>query len=242
MYKSKKNKYNRILLKISGEFLKSSNESGINFLFLKNLISQIKLLVKLGIQVGLVVGGGNLFRGSDLEKIGMRRAVSDQIGMLSTVINALSIYEIMKRMNCQSRIFSSTTIGGICEKYRLDDVNQALENNCVVLFCFGLGVPFFTTDSSACVHGIAIKADIFLKGTKVDGVYSSDPNINESATIYHQLKYKDLINKELNVMDYTSLILASQHKLPILVFNMSNPKILYEILLESRQVGTLITE
>ncbi|WP_075433759.1 UMP kinase [Buchnera aphidicola] len=238
----KKIKYKRILLKISGEFLKSAAEGSINAVFIDDLIKQIQLLTKLGVQIGLVVGGGNLFRGSNLEKLGMRRTISDQIGMLSTVINGLSIYELMFKRHMQARIFASTTLAGVCERYRLDKVNKSFQSGAVVIFCFGLGIPLFTTDSSACVHGVEIQADIFLKGTKVNGVYSGDPRSNPSATLYQTLTYDDVLNKKLQVMDYTSLVLARENKLPILVFNMSDPKILYNIVTGKHPVGTLITE
>ncbi|VFP81069.1 Uridylate kinase [Buchnera aphidicola (Cinara kochiana kochiana)] len=235
-----KNKYNRILLKISGEFLKDNYTGSINIDFIKDLVDQIYLLTQFGIKVGLVVGGGNLFRGSDLEKLGMRRTISDHVGMLSTVINGLLIYEFMQKYKIKSRIFSSTRLDGMCERYRLDKVNDALENGYIAIFCFGLGVPFFTTDSAACIYGIEIKADILLKGTKVDGVYSSDPLVNSSAKLYHTLKYKEALNKKLKFMDYTSLILAYENKLPILVFDMHNPKVLHDIVINANSVGTLI--
>ncbi|VFP79162.1 UMP kinase [Buchnera aphidicola] len=237
----KKIKYNRVLLKISGEFLKGNEECSINIIFIEKLIIQIKKLLSLGVQIGLVIGGGNLFRGSDLEKIGMRRTISDQIGMLSTVINGLSIYELMYKNNINTRIFSSSNLEGVCERYRLDEVNKALDDGYVVIFCFGLGVPFFTTDSAACIYGIEIKADIFLKGTKVNGVYSSDPFINPLATLYKKLKYKEVLQKKIKIMDDTSLILAQEHKLPIIVFNMYNPIILYDLIIGKEGIGTLIS-
>ncbi|VFP78140.1 Uridylate kinase [Buchnera aphidicola (Cinara cuneomaculata)] len=235
-----KNKYNRIILKISGEFLKDSINGNINMIFIKNLTRQIQLLTKIGIKIGLVVGGGNLFRGSDLEKLGMRRTVSDHVGMLSTVINGLLLYEFMKKYNIKIRIFSSLNLEGMCERYRLDVVNSALDDGYVVVFCGGLGVPLFTTDSAACIYAIELKADILLKGTKVDGIYSSDPVFNTSATLYQTLRYTEVLNKKLKFMDYTSVVLAHEHKLPILVFNMYNPKILNDIIINNKPVGTLI--
>ncbi|VFP88186.1 Uridylate kinase [Buchnera aphidicola (Cinara piceae)] len=238
----KKIKYNRILLKISGEFLKGTEKFSINILFIEKLIIQIKKLLELGLQIGLVIGGGNLFRGSDLEKIGMRRTISDQVGMLSTVINGLFLYELMYKHNIKTRIFSSSNLEGICDRYRLDKVNQALDNGCVVIFCFGLGIPFFTTDSAACIYGIEIKADIFLKGTKVNGIYSSDPLINPLAKLYKKLTYTKVLQKKLKVMDNTSLILAQENKLPIIVFNMYNPAILYDLVIGNDKIGTLISD
>ncbi|VFP85822.1 Uridylate kinase [Buchnera aphidicola (Cinara pseudotaxifoliae)] len=238
----KKNKYNRILLKISGEFLKGNSGCNININFINSLVKQVQILVQSGVQVGLVVGGGNLFRGSDLEKIGIRRTISDQIGMLSTVMNGLLIYEFIKKSNIKTRIFSSTILEGLCERYRLDQVNNALENGEVTVLCFGLGIPLFTTDSAACVYGIEIKADILLKGTKVNGIYSSDPLKNSKAKLYKKLKYQEILNKQLKVMDHTSLVLAYEHKLPILVFNMYNPKILHDIFIIKNHIGTLISE
>ncbi|VFP84914.1 Uridylate kinase [Buchnera aphidicola (Cinara splendens)] len=238
----KKNKYSRILLKISGEFLKSDSTYNININFIHCLTQQIQLLVQSDVQVALVVGGGNLFRGSELTKIGIRRTISDQIGMLSTVMNSLLIYEFFKKSNIKVRLFSPTSLEGLCERYRLDKVNNALENGYVAIFCFGLGIPFFTTDSAACVYGIDIKADIFLKGTKVNGIYSSDPLIHPKAKLYKKLKYKEVLKKQLKVMDHASLVLAYEHKLPILVFNMYNPKILHDIFMSTNHIGTLISE
>ncbi|ABJ90620.1 UMP kinase [Buchnera aphidicola] len=236
----KKIKYNRILLKISGEFLSSKKTFNINTIFITKLIKQIKLLTNLGVQIGLVIGGGNLFRGSDLEKIGMRRSISDKIGMLSTVMNGLLLHEFMQTANIKSKIFSSTLLEGICERYHIDKAIKCLEKKSVAIFCFGLGIPFFTTDSAACIYGTEIKANILLKATKVDGVYSSDPILNKSAILYKNLSYKDILRKELKVMDYTSLILAYENKLPILVFNMYDPEILYKIIIEKSNIGTLI--
>ncbi|VFP83640.1 UMP kinase [Buchnera aphidicola] len=235
-----KSKYNRILLKISGEFLKENSKGNLNTSFMEDLVKQINLLLQYGVQIGLVIGGGNLFRGSDLEKLGMRRTTSDHVGMLSTVINGLLIYEFMKKCKIKVRIFSSIRLDGICERYRLDKVNDALDNGYITIFCFGLGIPFFTTDSAACLYGIEIQADILLKGTKVDGVYSSDPLVNPSATLYQKLKYKEALSEQLKFMDYTSLVLADEHNLPILVFDMHDPKILYDIVIQSRPIGTLI--
>lgn len=236
-----KSVYKRILLKLSGELLCDNKNSAILPQNIKRIVSEIQFLLNLGIQIGLVIGGGNLFRGSELNNLGFRRVISDQIGMLSTVINALALHEKMQCMNIKSCLFSAKILEGICESYQLDKVLEAFESKKVVIFCLGLGHPFFTTDSAACVRSIEIGADILLKATHVDGVYSSDPIKNKSAVMYKKITYQEVLNKNLRIMDQTAILLARDYNLPIYIFNMLHSGSLLNIVLGKSFKGTLIT-
>lgn len=237
----KKPLYRRILLKLSGELFRKKKNSGMDFKFIDVIVQDIKKLISLGVCVAVVVGGGNLFRGIDLVNLGIRRVISDQIGMLSTVINGLALNECLQKNNLASYVYSAINLPGICKNYQWDMAIKKFNNNSVIIYCFGLGSPFFTTDSTACIRSIEMNADILLKGTKVNGVYSSDPHENSSAYLYKNLRYMELLEKKLNVMDYTSLVLARDHKLPIRVFNIYKPNILYNIVIGKNLEGTLIS-
>ena len=209
--------YKRILLKLSGEALQGTEGFGIDASILDRMAQEIKELVELGIQVGVVIGGGNLFRGAGLAKAGMNRVVGDHMGMLATVLN------------------------GVCDNYSWAEAISLLRNNRVVILSAGTGNPFFTTDSAACLRGIEIEADVVLKATKVDGVFTADPAKDPSATMYDQLTYSEVLDKELKVMDLAAFTLARDHKLPIRVFNMNKPGALRRVVMGEKE-GTLITE
>ncbi|XBC41980.1 MAG: UMP kinase [Buchnera aphidicola (Kaburagia rhusicola rhusicola)] len=240
--KKKNNKvfrFKRILIKLSGEFLQGSNKFGIDIDALNCIIKEIKDVVNLGIQVGIVVGGGNIFRGEKLKSFGINKIVSDNVGMLSTIINGLILCNSMKKMNLNAYLMSSIPIGSICEIYHYEKAINWLKNKCIVIFSGGLGNPCFTTDSAACLRAIEIKADIVLKGTKVNGVYSSDPKKNINSVLYKTITYDEVLTKELQVMDLSAFILARDHKLPICIFNIYNPGILCRII-QGKKEGTLI--
>ncbi|AWH90546.1 UMP kinase [Buchnera aphidicola (Melanaphis sacchari)] len=232
--------YRRILLKISGEILKGINKFGIDMNAFKRIIKEIKLILNIGIQVGLVIGSGNLFRGATLSKLGINRIAADQIGILSTVINSLVLKDIMHSYSIPSCVMSSIPLNGICETYHCEKAINLLNNNIVVIFSAGIGNPLFTTDSAACLRGIETRSDVILKGTKVNGVYSEDPCKYPNATFYKKLTYKDVLRKELKVMDLSAFYLARDHNLPIRVFNMNKPNSLYRIV-TGYDEGTLIT-
>ncbi|QCI21542.1 UMP kinase [Buchnera aphidicola (Hyadaphis tataricae)] len=233
--------YRRILLKISGEIFKGENEFGINISSLQKIASEIISIVNLGIQVGLVIGSGNLFRGTHLYELGLNRVVSDHIGILSTIINSLAMKDIISSDSCiKTCLMSAVPLNGICETYNHERAMHLLSKNVILIFAAGTGNPFFTTDSAACLRGIETKSDIILKGTKVNGIYSADPKKNSGAILYKTLTYKDVIEKELKVMDLSAFTLARDHLLPIRVFNINNTGSLYRIIMGYNE-GTMIT-
>ncbi|GGB01611.1 UMP kinase [Agarivorans gilvus] len=215
--------YRRILLKLSGEALMGDEGFGIDPKVLDRMALEIKELVELGIQVGLVIGGGNLFRGEGLAKAGMNRVVGDHMGMLATVMNGLAMRDALHRNFVNARLMSAIELNGVCDSYNWADAISNLKAGKVVIFSAGTGNPFFTTDSAACLRGIEIEAEAVLKGTKVDGVYTADPVKDPAATLYRELDYQEVLEKELKVMDLAAFTLARDHSLPIRVFNMNKP-------------------
>ena len=233
--------YKRILLKLSGEALQGSEGFGIDASILDRMAQEIKELVELGIQVGVVIGGGNLFRGAGLAKAGMNRVVGDHMGMLATVMNGLAMRDSLHRAYVNARLMSAIPLNGVCDNYSWAEAISLLRNNRVVILAAGTGNPFFTTDSAACLRGIEIEADVVLKATKVDGVFTADPVKDPTATLYEQLTYNEVLDKELKVMDLAAFCLARDHKLPIRVFNMNKPGALRRVVMGENE-GTLITE
>ncbi|AEO08589.1 uridylate kinase [Buchnera aphidicola str. Ak (Acyrthosiphon kondoi)] len=241
MSTNKKLIYRRILLKISGEVLQGVNKFGIDINSLKRIAKEIESIVTIGVQVGLVIGSGNLFRGATLSELGLNRVVSDHIGILSTVINSLAMRDTISSISSiKTCLMSAIPLNGICEVYSCERAIKLLSNNFIVIFSAGTGNPFFTTDSAACLRGIETESDIILKGTKVDGVYSKDPYKDDHAVLYKRLTYKDVLKKELKVMDLAAFTLARDYHLPIRVFNINNPGSLYRIMTGDHE-GTLIT-
>ncbi|CAG9296058.1 UMP kinase [Celerinatantimonas diazotrophica] len=231
--------YRRILLKLSGEALMGSEGFGIDPSVLGRMALEIKELVELGVQVGLVIGGGNLFRGEGLAKSGMNRVVGDHMGMLATVMNGLAMRDALDRAYVNARLMSAIELTGVCDSYNWSDAISNLKGGKVVIFCAGTGNPFFTTDSAACLRGIEIEADAVLKGTKVDGVYDSDPAQNPDANLYSELSYAQVLDQELKVMDLAAFTLARDHGLPIRVFNMNKPGALKRVVMGQNE-GTVI--
>ncbi|WBA09225.1 UMP kinase [Salinivibrio kushneri] len=232
--------YQRILLKLSGEALQGDDGFGIDPTVLDRMAQEIKELVELGVQVGLVIGGGNLFRGAGLAEAGMNRVVGDHMGMLATVMNGLAMRDALHRAYVNARVMSAIPLNGVCDSYNWAEAISQLRNGRVVIFSAGTGNPFFTTDSAACLRGIEIESDIVIKATKVDGVYSDDPTKNPDATLYDSLTYQDVLEKELKVMDLAAFTLARDHKLPLRVFNMNKPGALRRVVMGEAE-GTLIT-
>ncbi|MCG3883782.1 UMP kinase [Photobacterium leiognathi] len=232
--------YQRILLKLSGEALQGEEGFGIDAQVLDRMAQEIKELVELGVQVGLVIGGGNLFRGAGLAEAGMNRVVGDHMGMLATVMNGLAMRDSLHRAYVNARVMSAIPLNGVCDNYNWADAISQLRQGRVVIFSAGTGNPFFTTDSAACLRGIEIEADVVLKATKVDGVYTDDPVKNSDATLCDKLSYQDVLEKELKVMDLAAFTLARDHKMPIRVFNMNKPGALRRVVM-GEQEGTLIT-
>lgn len=232
-------KYNRILLKLSGEALTGDAEFGIDPKVLDRMAVEVGQLVGLGVEVGMVIGGGNLFRGAELHAAGMERVTGDHMGMLATVMNALAMRDALERANIATRVMSAIPMSGVVEHYDRRTAIRHLKANDVVIFSAGTGNPFFTTDSAACLRGIEIDADLILKATKVDGVYSADPKLFPNAMKYDTLTYDEVIEKKLGVMDLTAICLSRDHQIPIKVFNMNRPGALLENVLGKRD-GTLI--
>lgn len=232
-------KYNRILLKLSGEALTGDADFGIDPKVLDRMAVEVGQLVGLGVQVGMVIGGGNLFRGAALHAAGMERVTGDHMGMLATVMNALAMRDALERANIPTRVMSAIQMSGVVEHYDRRTAIRHLQASDVVIFSAGTGNPFFTTDSAACLRGIEIDADLIMKATKVDGVYSADPETNPDAVKFDRLSYDEVINKQLAVMDLTAIFLSRDHQVPIKVFNMNRPGALLENIMGDAD-GTLI--
>ncbi|MDF1765462.1 MAG: UMP kinase [Gammaproteobacteria bacterium] len=216
-------KYKRILLKLSGEALTGDAEFGIDPKVLDRMAVEIGQLVGLGVQIGLVIGGGNLFRGAALSAAGMERVTGDHMGMLATVMNGLAMRDALERAGIPTRVMSAIPMSGVVEHYDRRTAIRHLNASDVVIFSAGTGNPFFTTDSAACLRGIEIDADLILKATKVDGVYSADPEKDPAAVKFDHLTFDDVIEQKLGVMDLTAILLSRDHGVPIKVFNMHRP-------------------
>lgn len=231
--------YKRILLKLSGEALMGEQDFGIDPAVVQRISEEIAGAVKAGVEVGLVIGGGNIFRGVSLASGGMERATADHMGMLATVINALSIQDGLEKAGVTVRVMSALPIHQVCEDYARRRALRHLEKGRVVIMAAGTGNPFFTTDSAATLRGIEINADLVLKATKVDGVYNADPMKDESATRYSRLTYDEVLERQLGVMDLTAIVLCRDHNLPLRVFNMNKAGALMRIL-HGEDEGTLV--
>lgn len=231
--------YKRILLKLSGEALMGSENFGIDPAVLDRMALEIGQLVGIGVQVGLVIGGGNLFRGEALSKAGMDRVTGDHMGMLATVMNALAMRDALERNNITTRVMSAISMVGVVDDYDRRQAMRYLNQGDVVIFSAGTGNPFFTTDSAACLRGIEVEADVVMKATKVDGVYSSDPVKDPSATKYEHLSFDEVLEKQLGVMDLTAMCLTRDHDMPVKVFNMNKPGALVTVV-RGGDEGTLI--
>jgi len=232
-------KYRRILLKCSGEALMGSSQFGIDPSVLDKIATDVAELIAMGVEVGLVIGGGNLFRGKALSKAGLGRVTGDHMGMLATVMNALALRDALERIDLPARIMSAIPMMGVVDSYHRRKAITHLRNGQVVIFAAGTGNPFFTTDTAACLRAIEVGADIVLKATKVDGIYSDDPIKNPNAKRYDFLTYKEVLNKGLEIMDLTAICLCQEQGMPLQVFNMSEPSALKKIVL-GEQVGTIV--
>ena len=239
MVNSVDKKYKRILLKLSGEALVGDQGFGIDPKVLDRLSLEIGQLVGIGVQVGLVVGGGNLFRGAALQQAGLDRVTGDHMGMLATLMNALAMRDSLERSNISSRVMSSIPMSGVVDHYDRRKAMRSLERGEVVIFAAGTGNPFFTTDSAACLRGIEVSAELVLKATKVDGVYSDDPMKNPDAEKYDRLSYDQVLDKKLGVMDLTAICLCRDHSMPLRVFAMEKAGALLNIVVGGDE-GTLV--
>ena len=232
-------RYSRILLKLSGEALMGDEPYGIDPKVLGRLADEIIEVVRAGVQVGVVIGGGNIFRGAGLAAAGMDRVTGDHMGMLATVMNALAMQDAIEKRNVVARVMSAIKINEVCEDYIRRRAIRHLEKNRVVLFAAGTGNPFFTTDSAAALRGVEVGAELLLKGTKVDGVYSADPNKDAAATRFDTLSYEDVITRNLGVMDTAAIALCRDHGMPMRIYDMTRAGDLMRIM-KGDAIGTLV--
>lgn len=232
-------KYKRILLKLSGEALMGNKNYGIDAERLTEYAVEIKSLVDLGVEVAIVIGGGNIYRGIQAEQTGIDRVQGDYMGMLATVINSMALQASLEKLGINTRLQSAIKMEQICEPYIKRRAVRHLEKNRVVIFGAGTGNPYFTTDTAASLRAIEIGANVILKGTRVDGIYTADPEKDPTATKYDTLTYTEAYDKQLNVMDMTAFTLCKENNLPIVVFDMNTAGNLKK-LLQGEKIGTLV--
>ncbi|MBT8136401.1 MAG: UMP kinase [Gammaproteobacteria bacterium] len=230
----------RVLLKLSGEALMGSEDYGIDPEVLRRIAAEIRDIVELGVEIGVVIGGGNIFRGAGLARAGMDRVTGDHMGMLATVINALAMQDALEQFDMYARVMSAVRINEVCEDYIRRRAVRHLEKGRVTIFAAGTGNPFFTTDTAAALRAIEVGADILLKATKVDGVYSDDPVTNPDAVHFSQIGFDQVLTDKLMVMDATAVVMCRDNDLPLRVFNLGDQGAL-ERIVRGAQVGTLVT-
>ncbi|HEX9655209.1 MAG TPA: UMP kinase [bacterium] len=231
--------YKRILLKLSGEALMGQQGYGIDPEMVANIALEIKEVVNSGVEIGLVIGGGNIFRGLSASARGMDRVSADYMGMLATVINSLALQDYLERNDVYTRVLTAIKMEQIAEPFIRRRAIRHLEKGRIVIFAGGTGNPYFTTDTAAALRAIEIEADVIMKGTKVDGVYDSDPSVNHNAKRFDQLSYLDVVKRRLKVMDSTAVTLCMENKLPIIVFNLTKNGYLQRIV-QGESLGTKI--
>lgn len=231
--------FKRILLKLSGEALMGAGDYGIDPEMLIRIGGEVRQLCQLGVEVGMVIGGGNLFRGAGLAKAGMDRVTADHMGMLATVMNSLALQDTLERLGVFTRVMSAVRINQVCEDYIRRRAIRHLEKGRVVIFAAGTGNPFFTTDSAASLRAIEINAEVMLKATKVDGVYTADPLKNPEAVRYERLTYDEALARKLQVMDATAIVMCREHDMPLKVFNIHRHDDLVRIVC-GENVGTTV--
>ncbi len=235
-------KYSRILVKLSGEALLGSGDYGIDPAVLKRIAGELQDIIQMGVQVAVVIGGGNIFRGAGLARAGMDRVAADHMGMLATVMNSLAMQDALESLGLYARVMSAIRINEVCEDYIRRRAVRHLEKGRVVIFAAGTGNPFFTTDTAASLRAIEINADILLKATKVNGIYSDDPVRNPNAVRYTHLTFDKVLTDKLNVMDATAIVMCRDNRLPLRVFNLNNAGDLTRIVRgDGDAVGTTVT-
>ncbi len=232
--------YARILVKLSGEALMGGGDYGIDPAVIKRIGGELQEIVAMGVQVAAVIGGGNIFRGAGLARAGMDRVAADHMGMLATVMNALAMQDALEGLGMHARVMSAIRINEVCEDYIRRRAVRHLEKGRVVIFAAGTGNPFFTTDTAAALRAIEISADVLLKATKVNGVYSDDPVRNPAAVRYARLSFDRVLTEKLNVMDATAIVMCRDNRLPLRVFNLNNSGDLTRIV-RGEEVGTAVT-
>jgi len=232
-------KYKRILLKLSGEALMGDKQFGIDTEKLSAYANEIKTAIDFGVEVAVVIGGGNIFRGVQIEGQGLDRVQGDYMGMLATIINGMALQSALEKANVETRLLTAIKMEQVAEPFIRRRAMRHLQKGRVVIFGGGTGNPYFTTDTAATLRAIEIEADVILKGTRVDGIYTADPEKNKSATKYDTITFKEVYEKELNIMDMTAFTLCKENKLPIVVFDINKKQNLYKML-QGESVGTLV--
>ncbi len=235
-----KPRYTRVLVKLSGEALLGESDYGIDPAVLKRIAGELQDIVQTGVQVAVVIGGGNIFRGAGLARAGMDRVAADHMGMLATVMNSLALQDALESLGLHARVMSAIRINEVCEDYIRRRAVRHLEKGRIAVFAAGTGNPFFTTDTAAALRAIEINADVLLKATKVNGVYSDDPMRNSAAVRYARLTFDKVLSDKLNVMDATAIVMCRDNRLPLRVFNLNNPGDLTRIV-RGEDVGTAVT-
>ena len=234
-------KYRRILLKLSGEALMGKLDYGIDPEIITRIAQEILDVNRAGVEVGVVIGGGNIFRGAGLQAAGMDRVTGDHMGMLATVMNALAMQDALEKLGAYARVMSALKINEVCEDFIRRRAIRHLEKKRIVIFAAGTGNPFFTTDSAAALRAVEVGAELLLKATKVDGVYDVDPVKNAGATRYDRLSYEQVIGRNLQVMDTAAIALCRDYHIPLRIYDMSRPGDLMRIV-QGEQIGTLVTD
>ncbi len=231
--------FKRVLLKLSGEALMGDLDYGIDPAYIRRIAGEVKAVSDLGVEVALVIGGGNIFRGAGLAEAGVDRVTGDHMGMLATVINCLSFQDAMEKMGCYCRVMSALTINAVCEDYIRRRAVRHLDKGRIVLFAAGTGNPFFTTDSAASLRAVEINADVMIKATKVDGVYDKDPAKHDDAVRFDRLGFDEAVKLKLGVMDTTAVVMCRDNNLPVKVFNMNNEGDLIKLIC-GEDIGTTV--
>ena len=232
--------FSRILVKLSGEALMGEGDYGIDPVVIKRIAGELQEIVEMQVQLAIVIGGGNIFRGAGLARAGMDRVAADHMGMLATVMNALAMQDALESLGMHARVMSAIRINEVCEDYIRRRAVRHLEKGRVTIFAAGTGNPFFTTDTAAALRAIEINADVLLKATKVNGVFSDDPLRNPQAQRYARLTFDKVLADRLNVMDATAIVMCRDNRLPLRVFNLNNPGDLTRIV-RGEDVGTAVT-
>src|ERR1700727_2229214 len=233
-------KFSRILVKLSGEALLGNTDYGIDPAVLKRIAGELQDIIQMGVQVAVVIGGGNIFRGAGLARAGMDRVAADHMGMLATVMNSLAMQDALEALGMHARVMSAIRINEVCEDFIRRRALRHLEKGRVVVFAAGTGNPFFTTDTAASLRAIEIEAQLLLKATKVNGIYSEDPVTNPAAIHYPRLTYDRVLDERLNVMDATAIVMCRDYRMPLRVFNLGTPGDLLRIV-RGEDIGTLVT-
>jgi uridylate kinase len=231
--------YKRVLIKLSGEALMGRLDYGIDPDVLTRVASEVVAVVNMGVEVGLVIGGGNIFRGAGLAESGIDRVTGDHMGMLATVMNSLAMQDALEKAGKETRVMSALRINRVCEEYTQRRAVRHLEKSRVVIFAAGIGSPFFTTDTAACLRAIEVGASAILKATKVDGVFDSDPVLNPNAKRYETLTYDEVLEQNLKVMDATAVVLCKENALPLRIFNLNEQEALPKAM-RDKSIGTTV--